>query len=379
MAEKTIGIIAAPEFPTKVANQLEEKLPEVLNDRMDEDTSWNFETMVDGITSVAEDNEVLLNSVLNRQANQEWDYTLCLTDIPTFYKGDINLARVHFEHNTAFLSLPALGWFVNKRVVKMAVQLITDIHFNHTDTSDNKQNERLKRIFSVPKIKKVPDPEEKETVSRYILQPKILGRLTILLGMTYDNQPWTIMPSLKSIIGIAFGSGAYGMIFPTLWELSYEYHPLRIAILVILAILSLTLWIIQSHNLWEDKSFNGEHRYRLLYNITTLITLIIAISLFYIILTILFFVTAFILVDPSLYANQMQMPSPPDFLNYLQLSLTTAAIGTITGGVGVGLEDEDNIRQTTYGYRQRERYDVLKRRKEEEEEKDQDPEWNENQ
>lgn len=368
LAEKTIGIIAAPEFPTEVANLLQEELPSILNERIDEETSWNFETMADGFTSVAEDGEVLLEGVLNRQTNQEWDYTLCLTDIPIFYEDDVTLARVHFNHNTAFLSLPALGWFVRKRVVQMAVQLITDIHFNYTDSTNDDQNKRLNSIFTINKIQKLPTTESDDVISRYILYPKLNGRFTILSGMTYDNQPWKIMPSLKSVIAIAFGSGAYGMIFPTLWQLSYEYTLLRLITLTILAVLSLSLWIIQGHNLWEKESVSRNRRYRILYNTTTLMTLLIAVGFFYIILILLFLVAAFILVDPGFYMEQIQINSPPVFLNYLQLAWMTASVGTITGAVGVGLEDEENVRHTTYGYRQQARYDVLKSEREKAEE-----------
>lgn len=52
-------------------------------------------------------------------------------------------------------------------------------------------------------------------------------------------------------------------------------------------------------------------------------------------------------------------------MNFLQLAWLTASIGTVTGAVGVGLENEENVRQTTYGYRQRQRYKILEEQKEE--------------
>src|SRR5690625_6286784 len=78
--------------------------------------------------------------------------------------------------------------------------------------------------------------------------------------MTYDNQPWKIMGSLKSVIAVAFGSGAYGMIFPTLWMISYNYSPWRLGLLSILAILGLGLWIIQGHDLWETETITSDNR-----------------------------------------------------------------------------------------------------------------------
>lgn len=362
MTEKTIGIIAAPEFSTEIAHQLKEQLPSILSEKVDEDISWKFEIMTDGITSVAEDSETLLNSVLNRQKDKGWDYTLSLTDIPIYFENEVSLARVNFDHNTGFLSLPALGWFVRKRVAKIAVEIIEDLHYKKADGSEN---EKLDNIFMLNKIRKSQTTEKEEVVIRYLFYPKVNGRLTILSGMTYDNQPWKIMPSLKSVIAIAFGSGAYALIFPTLWQLSYEYSPLRLVALMSLAIVSLTLWITQSHRLWERESFSGNTKYRILYNTTTIITLLIAVSFFYVILFLLFFITAFILVEPDFYAEQLNLSGTPSVLNYLQLAWMTASVGTVTGAVGVGLEDEENVRHTTYGYRQRSRYDVLKKAREE--------------
>jgi len=367
MVEKTIGIIAAPEFPTDMANQLKEQLPSILSEKINEDISWEFEIMVDGITSVAEDSEVLLDSVLNREKNKEWDYTLCLTDIPIFFEDEVILSRVNLDHDTAFLSLPALGWFVRNRATNMVVQVIEDIHYKKYKSLDEKENERVDNIFSMNKIRKLQRTEKEEVVLRYMLYPTTSGKLTLLSGMTYDNKPWRLMSSLRSIFAIAFSSGAYGMIFPTLWQLANNYSPVRLASLAILAIMSLTFWVIQSHNLWEKESVSRNERYRKLYNTTTIITLLLAIGFFHIILVLIFLVTSFFLVSPSFYAEQLGLSGSPSFFNYLQLAWMTASVGTITGAVGVGLEDEKNVRYATYGHRQHERYEILEEKRQEEE------------
>lgn len=370
LIKKTIGIIAAPEFPTDVANHLKEQLPSILgeSERFSDDITWEFDIMTDGITSVAEDSKALLNSVLNRQEDQKWDYTLCLTDVPVFFEEESLLTRIHVDHKTAFLSLPALGWSIKKRVTRIAVQIIEEMASKKSDTAAREETKEPTNIFLLTKIRKLQEVEDEELIIRYLLYPKTSGRFTILAGMTYDNRPWTIMPSLKSVFAIAFGSGAYGMIFPTLWQLSYEYSAFRLASLTILAIFSLTLWLINGHNLWETDSISGDKKYRILYNTTTVITLLLAISFFHIILILLYLLTAFILIEPQFYAEQLEITASPNFFNYLQTAWMTASVGTITGAVGVGLEDEENVRQSTYGYRQRERYKILEQEKERREE-----------
>lgn len=340
MTEKTIGIIAVPEFSTEVANQLKEELPSILKNKNSEDIFWQIEITTDGITSVAENYDVLLNSVLNKQEHQNWDFTLCLTDVPSFFENETSLARVHLDHDTAFLSLPALGWFVRKRVTHTAVHLIEDLYYKNSSSSNKEDFNQIFRIHNIQTV-------TKDKIIRYLFSSKLSGRLTILIGMTYDNQPWTIMPSLKSVIAIAFGSGAYGMIFPTLWQLSYAYSPWRLVTLTLLAILSLTVWIIQGHNLWESDSMSNNPEYKILYNATTSLTLFIAISFFYVILVFLFLGTAFVLVDPTYYAQSLGISGTPHLLHYLQLALMTASVGTITGAVGVGLEEDENDEDNT--------------------------------
>ena len=92
--------------------------------------------------------------------------------------------------------------------------------------------------------------------------------------------------------------------------------------------------------------------------------------MFYIILFFLFFITTFVLVEPSYFAEQIGLSSNPSIFNYLQLAWMTTSVGTLTGAIGVGLENEENVRQTTYGYRQRSRYGALKSAREEAKEED---------
>ena len=364
----TIGILADPEFPTEVAKHLEKELPIFLKEYVDKDISWQVEMITNEIVSVAEDNNQLLDNIQKMQSKYDWHYTLCLTDLPTFDEKEIRLAQVDFKHQMAYISLPALGWFTKKRITKLAGHIFIDLYFNPTDNKDKNHIRYPKQIFLFNKIKKKPSSDHRTHVVEYILSPRFFGYITVLSGMTHNNQPWTIMPSLKNVIAIAFGSGAYGMIFPTLWQLSYEYSALRLIAFTLLSIISLTLWIIQGHNLWEKPNLSKSQNYRNLYNTATFITLLLAVGLFYIVLIFFFIIAALIIVEPRYFAQQLSLSTEPTFFHYLQLAWLTTSVGTLTGAIGAILEDEENVRQSTYGYRQRSRLDALKRRKDEAEE-----------
>lgn len=365
MDEIKIVFIAAPEFSTNVAEQLKEELPDIFKKTINHNVTWTLETVTDGFTSVAEDDEELLEGVLSLLDNKEWDYAISLTDIPLFHKDEVVLARVNYDHAFGLISLPACGWSLNKRITDVVVQVVEDIYLKDTERTVEEQNRRINHLYKLGNIERINESEIETEDLRYVFSSKLYGLLTILLGMTYDNRPWTIMPSLKSTIAVAFGSGAYAIIFPTLWTTSYTYGPWRLTIFMVLAILSMGLWIIQGHNLWEDETLSDKRKYRVLYNTATIFTLLLAVASFYVILIGLFLITIFVFVEPSYYAEQVGISHLPNLMNFLQLAWLTASVGTITGAVGVGLENEENVRSATYGYRQRERYRILEEQKEE--------------
>lgn len=361
MTEIKVGLIAAPEFPTHVAEDLIEELPNLFKQEITEEYTWLLEEETDSIITIAEDERELLDGVVDIQQRKEWDYTLCLTDIPIFYEKNIVLVRVNPNHHVAILSLPALGWFVNRRIQSMVLEVMSNLYYASTEQTRDRADEK----FTFSTIKKIKTTEDDQLVLRYHFSSNIVGFFTLLSGMTYDNQPWKIMGSLKKVIAIAFGSGAYGMIFPTLWMISYNYSPWRLGLLTILAILGLGLWIIQGHDLWETTTLTGDNTYRKLYNLATIATLFLAVSFFYIILYFLFLLTALVFIDPEFYMEQVGSSSLPTLTNFLQVAWITASVGTITGAVGVGLENEQKVRSTTYGHRQRARYQQMQKRKQE--------------
>ncbi len=365
MKEIKIILIAAPEFSTNIAEQLQEELPQIFELTINNQVKWTIETVTDGFTSVAEDDKELLKGVISLLENKEWDYVISLTDIPLFNEDEVVLARVNYEYTFGLISLPACGWSLNKRLTDVVVQVVEDIYYKDIKITNEEQIDRVNQLFRLSKVKRINESKRETEDLRYIFSSKIYGLLTILLGMTYDNRPWTIMSSLKSTIAVAFGSGAYAIIFPTLWTTSYVYDPWRLTLFMVLAIVSMGLWIIAGHNLWEKETVSDNRKYRILYNTTTILTLFLAVAIFYIILIGLFLMTIFVFVDPHYYADQVEINHLPNVMNFLQLAWLTASIGTVTGAVGVGLENEENVRQTTYGYRQRQRYKILEKQKEE--------------
>lgn len=61
------------------------------------------------------------------------------------------------------------------------------------------------------------------------------------------------MPSFKRVIGLAFATGCYMLIFNTLWQLSELYSLIRFLTLMFTAMTAIVTLVIFAHNLWERK------------------------------------------------------------------------------------------------------------------------------
>ncbi|MCP6558867.1 hypothetical protein NL501_26970, partial [Klebsiella pneumoniae] len=112
------------------------------------------------------------------------------------------------------------------------------------------------------------------------------------------------IPNFKKIISISFATATYLTIFSTPWQLSIEYTNLRFIFMTTLAIGGMTLWIMYAHSLWEHETSLTTKTYRTVYNVTTVLTLLIIIVFSYLILFLLLTISVALFVPNDLYNMQ---------------------------------------------------------------------------
>ncbi|WP_449354804.1 hypothetical protein ACUL41_00250 [Virgibacillus natechei] len=174
--------------------------------------------------------------------------------------------------------------------------------------------------------------------------------------MTQANRPWSIMSAFKKVIAVAFTTGAFALIFPTMWTLSHLLSESRLALLSLVAISLMVVWIIVSHNLWETPASGEKRSMRRLYNQATVMTLILSVITYYVVLFMFFFILVVTLVPPEAYTSLADLDGEFSVINYVGLAWILASITTITGAIGASLENEEMVKDITYGYRQKRRY-----------------------
>jgi hypothetical protein len=85
----------------------------------------------------------------------------------------------------------------------------------------------------------------------------------------------------------------------------------------------------------------------------SVLTVSAAVLLAYPILFALLFAAAWVFVPGAYF--QSTLKHPVGFGEYLTLSWLGASLATVAGALGASLEDEETVREASYGYRQRRR------------------------
>lgn len=388
MQKVTVGLIPAPESPSILVAKIRDRLCELFRDQIDSTVEWNIEVQVDPLTGAAEYVEDIIDEATILKEKYDWDFSICITDLPIFSEGKLVLGDSNGQEGVAQISLPAFGLFpTKKRLIKIMIHMVSELYYaflNQKGTiwatkgigplvGNKKKNvfSSFKKMFYFSPIRRITPPTDIEKInSRFVIVPKINAQFRVLLGMTLANRPWTIMPSFKRVVAISFATGAYGLIFNTLWKLSISYDVNRFLGLMVGAIFGMVIWIIFAHYLWEPKTNKNTEKVRNLYNYTTILTLVVTVSMFYIILFLLFQIAVVFFVPPDLFKETTGLTHDITPLNYMKLAWLVTSIATVAGAIGAGLEDDSKVRNVTYGYRQHRRYAEMKKQKEKEEEKE---------
>lgn len=72
------------------------------------------------------------------------------------------------------------------------------------------------------------------------------------------NSPWRLFLSFRTVIAASFATGAYALIFPTIWQLGDTFGWPHLVGLTVAAIVALILWMIVGHDLWERPTHEAD-------------------------------------------------------------------------------------------------------------------------
>ncbi|HIV81145.1 MAG TPA: 5,10-methylene-tetrahydrofolate dehydrogenase [Candidatus Salinicoccus merdavium] len=351
MVKKYVGIVAAPGAPDLLSRQIRKNLSELLNERVDPNIEWEVGIFVDPLTGYAELIKDLYEKTDEYYGKYHWNYTIFITDLPVYRDNNIIAIDINNGTDVGLISLPAFGWPpIKKNTLNTIVSIIKNV-----------RNEEAKKgltgdFNSYLKTSKVHYTESyfEETESDhavYYMKDNWRGRLRLISGMSWANNPFNMMRSLSGVVALAFATGSFTMIFSTMWNLSNVFPTLRLVAVSLLAVIAMTLWIIISHNLWEPVKGRQHQPVLRFYNGATLLTLLISVMFYFAVLFLMFLTGALVLLPPDYVLSNIDADRI-DFLFYIQVAWFATSLSTVVGAIGAGVQDKSLIRESTYGYRQ---------------------------
>lgn len=376
----TLGLLPAPEVPEKIAVQLSSELPELLSERVDDRVSWDVSVVCDPLTGSEPDAVRVIDAGHERMLEEGWDLAICLTDLPIRNDGRPIVAALSTARNLAVISLPPLGvTLLHRRVREGIVQLVNELYEGSPELARADGEERddrgvdagtnagearrpsqrphqlVRRRLTelISPIRRITPTDDDDVVDVRFVSPTIRGHLRLLGGMVLANRPWRLFTTMKSALAAAFATAAYALVMPVIWQMADSLGWARLSGLMVLSITAMVAWIIVAHNLWERTADGASRDQTALYNAATALTLTVAVLFSYAVLFALVLVAALIFLDSGFL--QSILGHPVGFSDYMRLAWMTTSLSTVAGALGSGLEDEETVREATYGYRQRRR------------------------
>src|SRR3954468_19269022 len=234
-----VGLVADPAKPTEVARRFGEVDPP---DGAGQ--NWDIEVVSEPFTVSCEDVDTALSRLTAQAHEHQWDLVVGLTELP-LRDGDGRYLLIETDphQRTAVLSLPALGGL---RMHKRGRHALRDLISGMAD----------------------PTPES----DRRVPLPRRSGRWRLLLGMVLANQPWLLVPGLKTALVAALTTGAIATINSTVRLLGGSLSSWRLVVATIGSIALVVGWLTVDGGLWDrpdNDSAHARERSRL-YNTSTL-------------------------------------------------------------------------------------------------------------
>ena len=343
-----VFLVSDPDLPAELARRLARELPDLLARRLSTEVEWQVRTVTAPLVGDEQLDIARLADVVGElMPAEDWDVGVFVTDLPRRAGLRPVAAEIDNEHRLALVSIPTLGvWRLYRNVREAVVGLIAEV-----TASDFGANPVLRRRRSLS-AQSLPAADGEQRGVRLVGSP-LLGNTRMVAGMVRANQPWRLFLGLsRSLVGV-FATAAYGLINNTAWQLGAALGGLRQILLAIVSVAVLVAWLIVDHELWERPKDRGAKGRAVLYNTTTLITLLIGVLCLYVTLFVVLVAADVLLLDRSVLAQTLS--HEPRWSDELAIVWFLSSASLIGGALGSGFEDDSVVRRAAYGVRQRQR------------------------
>lgn len=274
------------------------------------------------------------------------DAVLLLTEIPRMTDRRPLLAEVFGAENIAIVSCPAFGAPVrDSRLCDVIVALALRMGLGDPG-----------RPPHTPRGLLWTDDGEDGEDHGLLLGRVVGGGTRMVLGMVAANAPLRTAPQLSTALAAAAATGAFGVFYSSIWAMALYLSTPRLIGIGLLAIAVMVAWLIAGNRLWDPPGSTSLGRIVLLYNLSTVLTLLLCVGGLYAALVIMILLGGIIVIAPE-YMTQI-IGQDARFVNYLDIAWLSAAMGVVAGALGTSFDQRTDLRTLTHGQRERSRHVV---------------------
>lgn len=142
---RRVKLITAPGFANEVICELEDELPSLLKQYVNDQWEWEVEQEEDALTGSTGDTREILETILSNIKESDVDYLICLTDLPLFHDGRVVVSEAYEEENVAIISIPGLGSTpMRKRIKSSIIQLVNEMYYESSEEGYERLRDKIK-------------------------------------------------------------------------------------------------------------------------------------------------------------------------------------------------------------------------------------------
>jgi uncharacterized membrane protein len=167
--------------------------------------------------------------------------------------------------------------------------------------------------------------------------------------MLRANRPWRLVARLSRALAATVGTVVLALMTADVWRVADALDAIRLLALAAVALVTIVLFLILAHGLWERAVTPQARQQAVLFNVATLLTLLLGVTCLYVALFVLALAGAGLALDDSVLSNALGHPAT--FGDYVKVACLAASLATVAGALGAGLESDAAVREAAYGYR----------------------------
>jgi hypothetical protein len=295
------------------------------------------------------DDAGLVRAARRLLVSKGWDVVVCLTDFPLHVHRRPVVAHANPVRNVAIVSVPALGAVGTRpRLRETIVRLLERlIGFDEPPESAVHGGSRVPSRSWVERVRELgTDPDE----GAFAYTARVVtGNLVLLGGMVAANQPWRLSLRLSRALTGAVAVGILALVTSDIWRLSDAFDWSRLTSIGVLSVGATTTTLVVGGGLWESVTAPGSRKQVALFNIATVVTVVIGVSVLYVVLFVLALLAAYWLVVPKVFHDAVG--HSPTVRDYLELAWLTGSLAMVGGALGAALESDAAVADAAYAQR----------------------------